>query len=289
MHHALFLREHPDAAPVGADGEVCPPPDGWQGICPTHPGYRENRMNAFRDTLADFDIDGIWLDYHHSHASWEQAEPILPDTCFCSRCLRRFEEETGANVSGHTPAEAAARLLGPLRGQWVDWRCSVFTDWVREFRDIRDAIRPSAVLGTFHCPWTDTERGGALRDKLAIDLRAQYPFLDVFSPMPYHVRFGYSHDIDWIRRQVIWLGEYLNIAGQETECDGAAVRPPKRIWPIVQLSDWGEPVPVEDVDLVLRAGTALPATGITVFNAGSLRWQPEKIQALSAFYSSLPS
>jgi hypothetical protein len=72
MHAAEFLEEHPDAAPVGADGQVCPPPDGWQGICPTHPAYRAWRMDEFRRALRDFEIDGIWLDYHHAHASWER-------------------------------------------------------------------------------------------------------------------------------------------------------------------------------------------------------------------------
>ena len=45
-------------------------------------GYREYRMRSFREVLQSHDVDGIWLDYHHSHASWEQAEPNLPDTCF---------------------------------------------------------------------------------------------------------------------------------------------------------------------------------------------------------------
>ena len=48
MHDAAYLKDHPDAAPVGTDGKPCPPPDGWQGVCPTHPGYREARMEAFR-------------------------------------------------------------------------------------------------------------------------------------------------------------------------------------------------------------------------------------------------
>ena len=61
MHDAAFLKGHPDAAPVGTDGKPCPPPDGWQGVCPTHPGYREARMAAFRRALRDFAIDGIWL------------------------------------------------------------------------------------------------------------------------------------------------------------------------------------------------------------------------------------
>jgi hypothetical protein len=282
LHHAAFLTTNPDAAPVGVDGNVCPPPDGWQGVCPTHPGCRAERMTAFGKTLADFSIDGIWLDYHHSHAAWEQAEPNLPDTCFCARCLAQFEQETGRTLPDRPVPLLAEQLLGPLRPVWTAWRCAVFTDWVREFREIRDAVRPDALLGTFHCPWTDTERAAALTNKLAIDLRAQREHLDVFSPMPYHARFGHADDIDWIARQVTWLGDFLTITG--AEAGGAAARGPKRIWPIVQLSDWGEPVRREDVVPVLRAASRLPATGITVFNWGSLRSQPDKGEALSAFY-----
>ena len=117
MHDAAYLKDHPDAAPVGTDGKVCPPPDGWQGVCPTHPGYREARMAAFRKALTDFEIDGIWLDYHHSHASWEQAVPNLPDTCFCARCLPRFQEETGVELPDRPtpecrPAARAHRRSG---------------------------------------------------------------------------------------------------------------------------------------------------------------------------------
>lgn len=270
MHHAAFLADHPDAAPIGRDGQVCPPPDGWQGVCPTHPGYRRNQMETFAHILATFDLDGIWLDYHHSHASWEQADPKLPDTCFCPRCIARFQAETNTEF----PA---------ADDPWTAWRCGIFTDWVREFREIRDVVRPSALLGTFHCPWTDTERDGALTGKLSIDLRAQREHIDVFSPMPYHARFGHGDDVGWIARQVAWLGQYLAIAGQEP--GPAMARGSKCIWPIVQLSDWGEPtIPASQVAPVLAAGARLPATGITVFNWGSLQKHSEKITALSAFY-----
>src|SRR5580692_2528697 len=43
MHEAGYLKNHPDATPIGADGKAAPPPDGWQGVCPTHPAYRRDR------------------------------------------------------------------------------------------------------------------------------------------------------------------------------------------------------------------------------------------------------
>lgn len=280
MHDASYLKEHPDAAPVGADGKVCPAPDGWQGVCPTHPGYRKARLEAFHKALTDFEIDGIWLDYHHAQASWEQAVPNLPDTCFCERCLARFERDAKVDLPDRPTPELAKLLLGPLKVRWVDWRCGVFTDWVRALDAIRDEVRPEALLGTFHCPWSDAEYGGALRSKLAIDLKGQARYIDVFSPMPYHARFGHAGDPTWIGRQVGWLGRHLGVEGRAGER--------VKIWPIVQLSEWGEPVPVSQVADVLDQGTRSPATGVTVFAWGPLAKEWEKVEELGRAYRAKP-
>jgi hypothetical protein len=279
MHVASFLEDHPDAAPIGPEGEPSPPPEGWQGICPTHPEYRYVRMEEFRKVLESFEIDGIWLDYHHSHANWERDEPILPDTCFCDRCLALFREQAGVELPEGPTAEISAMLLGPLKEHWVEWRCEVFTDWVRQFRTIRDDARPDAMLGTFHCPWSDSDFDEALRRKLAIDLKAQAPLFDVLSPMPYHARFGHSRDPEWITRQLDWLGDWLEI-------DGAGEDRPL-VWPILQLSDWGETVPPEQVRSVLDHGTRGPTTGVMVFAWGSLTQDWAKVEALGTFYREL--
>jgi hypothetical protein len=281
LHRAEYLEQHPDAAPVGSDGQRAPAPYGWQGICPTHTAYRAWRMQAFRELLAKHDIDGVWLDYHHAHASWERAEPALPDTCFCARCLAKFRADTKTSGADSPDAVAAflAKKEGAERQAWIAWRCSVFTDWVREFREIRDATRPSALLGTFHCPWTDEERDGALKAKLAIDLRAQKKHIDVFSPMPYHARFGHADDPAWISRQTAWLGRHLELLGRAEEGT--------KIWPIVQISDWGEAVAAEQIPAVLDHGTRAPATGVMVFRWGALRDEPAKVDAMARFYRAI--
>ena len=276
MHEAGYLNDHPQARPIGSDGQVAPPPDGWHGICPTDPGYRRTRMNAFREALRSAPIDGIWLDYHHAHANWEQAEPALPDTCFCERCLSQFQKQTEVMLAATATADRARELLGPRKLLWVRWRCDVFTDWVREFRAIVDQERPGALLGTFHCPWSGAERDGAIREKLAIDLKSQARYLDVLSIMPYHARFGHANDPAWISRQIESLGKELGIKGIPGER--------LKIWPIVQLSDWGESVPVSRVAEILDHGTRPPATGVMVFVWGTLHPQWDKVEKMGQFY-----
>ncbi len=279
LHVSDYLKDHPDAAPIGIDGQVSPPPHDWQGLCPTHEGYRQFRMDAYRRLLQDFAIDGVWLDYHHSHASWERADPDMPDTCFCDRCLRRFQDATAIRLPDMPTSERAALLLSTHRKAWVRWRSEVFTDWVREFRAILDATRPSALLGTFHNAWSDDDMDGARLEKLAIDLKAQAVYIDVFSPMVYHARFGHAGDLAWISRQVTWLGEYLGIVGAPGER--------RRIWPIVQISDWGESVRPDQVATVLEHGVRRPATGVMVFAWGGLRNQPAKIEAIGRAFRAM--
>jgi hypothetical protein len=155
----------------------------------------------------------------------------------------------------------------------------VFTDWVREFRAVLDATRPHALLGTFHNAWSDEDQGGARLEKLAIDLKAQAPYIDVFSPMVYHARFGHASDPAWISRQVSWLGAYLGVQGIPGERH--------RIWPIVQISDWGERVPLEQVPVVIEHGSRSPASGVMVFAWSGLRKEPEKIESIGRAFRTL--
>jgi len=271
LHRSDFLETHPDAAPIGLDGRVSPPPHGWQGICPSHPGYRSELMQTFRQLLREFQLDGVWLDYHHSHASWERETPVMPDTCFCPRCLGLFASDASVQLP-EIPEEAARMIMNHHEEQWTRWRCDLLTDWVREFRSIIDEERPDALLGTFHNPWSDEDFDGARIRKLAIDLKSQAAYVDVFSPMPYHARFGHSDDPVWIAERVRWLGDYLNVEGIRGE--------KTRIWPIVQISDWGESVQAEDVADIIEYGTVEPATGVIVFAWGSLKEQPDKVTEL---------
>lgn len=278
MHASQFLKENPDAAPIGPDGKPSPAPSGWQGVSPFHAGYRRNRVDEFRRVLSTFEIDGIWLDYHHPHASWEQAEPELPDTDFCPAALRLFSEGTGIELPSDVPS-AAKLLLSTHRRAWTDFRCAVFTDWLREFCSIRDAVRPKVLLGTFHCPWSPGDFRGAIRDKLAIDLKAQAEYIDVFSIMPYHARFGHANDLGWISRQIQQLGQLLGAGGKPGDKN--------QIWPIVQLADWGEQVSAQHVDTIVEHATRPPASGVTVFHWSGISKDGAKLDALKTAYLSI--
>jgi hypothetical protein len=118
-----------------------------------------------------------------------------------------------------------------------------------------------------------------MREKLAIDLKAQSRYLDVLSIMPYHARFGHAGDPAWISRQTEALGRSLGIKGEPGER--------LKIWPIVQLSDWGESVPSTQVRDVLDHGTRPPATGVMVFVWGTLHPQWDKVDAMGECFRAI--
>ena len=93
---------------------------------------------------------------------------------------------------------------------------------------------------------------------------------------PITPRFGHATDPAWISRQTAWLGRFLESRGSPDER--------LKIWPIVQLSDWGETVPASQVGEVLDHGTRPPATGVMVFVWGTLHPQWDKVMAMREFY-----
>jgi hypothetical protein len=97
--------------------------------------------------------------------------------------------------------------------------------------------------------------------------------------MPYHARFGNPATPAWISRPTSWLGTHLGIRGEP----GAR----HRIWPIVQLSDWGDPVSAEKVAAMGDPGTRRPTAGVMVFARSALRQQPKKVDKTAELYRAI--
>ena len=97
--------------------------------------------------------------------------------------------------------------------------------------------------------------------------------------MPCRARTGHAADPAWDGRRVARPGRHPGVEGRPGERT--------RIWPIVQLSDWGEPVPAKQVAEVIEQGTRPPATGVTAFAWGGLSRDWDKVERLGRAYRSL--
>ncbi len=269
-----YVDEHPEAWPINEKGEQSPQATWFMGVCPTEPKFRAYRMKQLEDLLDRFEIDGVWMDYVHWHAQFEDPDPVLPETCFSDTCLREFEAATGLRIPPGTVAEKAAWILSGHEEQWRDWRCSVIVSWAEEMRGIIRRKRPGALLGVYHVPWTDEEFGGARRRILGVDFDALARVVDVFSPMVYHGRMS---------RPPGWVGEYIEWFSSRVAIDPA--RGPK-LWPIVQAhNDPGE-ITAGEFGEVLRLGVAGRSTGVMMFTTRSVAEDPRKMRMMRSVYTS---
>ena len=268
-----YVKTHPDAHPIDDAGNPAAPATWFMGVCPTHQGFREYRMNALRDLLGKYDLDGVWMDYLHWHAQFEDPYPVFIKTCFSESCLRAFETWSGLTVQGKTVPEKAKWIFMNAAQQWEDWRVSVIVDWAVEFRGIVKDIRPNALVGAFHCAWRDEDLGGVRRRCLGLDFDALSPHVDVFSPMVYHGRSGKKPE---------YVREFVDDFSRRPWLQTAPGRYPT-FWPIVQAHDEPRITP-EEFEKVLRYGLGGKSTGVMMFTIRSVAQDDGKMEAMKRVY-----
>jgi hypothetical protein len=268
-----YVEEHPEAWAIDEKGNKVKPATWFMGVCPTEPGFRQHRTNELRKLLRKFDLAGIWMDYLHWHAQFEDPEPILPETCFCEHCLTGFQSASGINVPEGSTSKKAAWILTNHDTAWRNWRCSVIAGWVRDFRRIINEEKPGALLGVYHCPWDDNDFNGARRRNLGLDYDTLRSIVDVFSPMVYHGRMGKSPE--WVKENIQWFSDRLNIKAGSFP----------KVWPIVQAYNDPKIISAGEFEKVLEYGSGAQATGVMMFTSNSVAEDERKIATMKKVYT----
>jgi len=268
-----YVESHPEAWAVNAQGEKVEAASWFMGVCPTEPNFRTYRFTQLRRLLREFDLNGVWMDYMHWHAQFEEEDPILPETCFCSHCLRSFEQATGIVIPDGKTAEQSDWILTNHDAEWRSWRCSVLAGWARQMKQVLLQERPGTLLGMFHCPWTDEEYGGARRRILGIDYDSLRSIVDVFSPMVYHGRMGRSPE--WVRGNIVWFCERLQIRSGDVP----------KVWPIVQAHNDPRPISGEEFGRVLLHGASAASTGVMMFTSLAVAEDSVKTEIMMRLYT----
>lgn len=240
-------KNGPDAIPVRASGERLSGKYG--GVCPTHGGWRNSRLELLERWLVDFSgpdgIDGVWLDFIRYPGRWEDTQPYLADTCYCPRCLTLFQAEKGVQLPGGlSTAESAAWIRSSARAEWLAWKTEQVVSFVRDARSLVDlySTERQLLLGAFLVPWKKSEHKGAVSFGVAQDGWRLAPYLDVLSPMVYHKMVG---------KPVSWIGEMTDYFADT----GVPV------WPIIQAEEVGE----DEFGQAIEAVNDSSAAGMLVY------------------------
>lgn len=266
-----YVEEHPEAWPLNEKGEKTLPADWFMGVCPTDLGFRNYRFEQLRKILEEYEVDGIWLDYVHWHAQFETADPILPETCFCQRCINTFGREMNFKVPEGEIASRSAWILAEADSLWRAWRSEVLTRWVSDMKTAVKEKRPNALLGIFYCSWFPSDFNEALYRTLGLNLNQLAGIVDVFSPMLFHSMM--DRPVGWVHEYVEWL-DVLS---------GSLSKKPA-IWPIVQAHNKPGVIKAEEFCEAMQNGSRPPASGVMMFSEQSLLQDPEKLRIVKEFY-----
>ncbi|MEZ5038784.1 MAG: hypothetical protein R2828_02800 [Saprospiraceae bacterium] len=267
-----YVKDHPEAWAINEKGEQVEAASWFMGVCPTEPGFRHYRFDQLRNLLTTYDLDGVWMDYVHWHAQFEEPAPILPETCFCDHCMDRFSIDASISLPEGITSKKAQWILDNQDQQWRDWRCQIIREWAVEMKNIIKEIRPGALLGLYHCPWNDEEFNGARRRILGLDYDLLKETIDVFSPMVYHQRMGRSPS--WVEENINWFCDQLDVS------EGTF----PKVWPIVQAHDDPGIVSEEAFETILRGGLSDCSTGVMMFTTHSVAEKDGKVEVMRRVY-----
>jgi hypothetical protein len=277
-------RRFPDSRPVRADGRFLGEPrqapvgmsKGFQsassaaeeeltaemggGVCPTHEGWRAERLKEISDWISRFGgsqgIDGIWLDFIRYPGNWEKE--AVPDTCYCPRCLRKFSHDRQIELPAVKAPDAAAWIRQNRPYEWMAWKKEQIASFVRQVRAVMSGNR-DILLGAFVVPWSKGERDGAVSFLLGQDAFALSEVTDVISPMLYHRMVG---------SREAWVGDMTAYYGEETRC---------AVWPIIQA----EETMGAEFSSAVRYAALGGADGLLVYSHRGM--DAEKRQTLAGF------
>ncbi len=269
-----YVETHPEAWAINEKGEKVQAASWFMGVCPTEPGFRKYRFGQLRDLLTQYDLDGVWMDYLHWHAQFEEPDPILPETCFCDHCLDAFSKYAGIEIPDGITSKKALWIQNNHDETWRNWRCQVIYDWTHEFKSIIRDIKPEALLGLYHCPWNDREFNGARRRILGLDYDLLKETIDVFSPMVYHARMG--REPEWVKENIEWFSERLNIIKESYP----------KVWPIVQAHNSPRIISSGEFETVLKGALAGKSSGVMMFTTSAVAEDEGKTEVMKNVYSS---
>jgi hypothetical protein len=258
-----LLKERSELWPILEDGEPRTQMEWYIGMSPTDRQRREEALGIIRSTATNYPIDGLFLDFVRWPLHWEielrSGRPRPLDSSFDANTLKQFEEATGLLPHGlKTPAGRAAWIRENRLAQWIDFKCSVVTRFVREARSALKGARPEAELGVYLVP----DVNGLAEPLTGQRLRDLAPLVEWAAPMLYHNILLKSPS--WIN---VALSHVVSIAGSKT-------------LPVVQadsnrdpalVADWGPEMTDTDFGAVLSEIAARPeVAGLIVFPGAAL-------------------
>jgi hypothetical protein len=182
-----------DARPVNALGQPDRGIDWYTGVCPTHEGFLQWKIDRIREAVSAYRPESMFLQFTRFPGFWENwtwnPDYQFSDSdryCFCNRCRSLFAEAKGYSLAdGDIPIQARA-ILSEASEEWNEWREQRLKDDIQEIaRALETFGAPPLTLNTLPFPRADFGGLDARRTIVAQDLTLLSDTIATFELMTY--------------------------------------------------------------------------------------------------------
>ena len=184
-----MLNERPELWPILEDGSRRPQLEWYVGITPTDRRRQEEVLAKIGSIAHTHSIDGLFSRFRALAPPLGDRAPA-GSTAPLGLELRRDDAQRSTSkqparlpraVLDTTSAKAEWIRRYRLR-EWIDFKCGVVTDFVREARSVLKEARPEAGLGIYVVP----DMNGLAEPLTGQRIGDLAPLVDWASPMLYH-------------------------------------------------------------------------------------------------------
>lgn len=262
----IFYDPDPEFPAITDSGEEAV--DEWVHFaCPTRATYRQRKIRGIRDFVANYDPDGISIDFIRFFAYWEKVYPdraptSIPNTCFDDHCLNRFQADTKVTIPAQLQSvpEIAKWIQENHLSAWVEWKCGVITSMIQEIVTEAKKVKPDLLVNVHAVPWRQTDFGGAVKIVAGQDIAALSQIADYISPMCYH---------HMVKQTPAWIHTVVQDMNRHAD---APILPSIQVGTAYLKTN----LTTENFRQALLESLRTPSQGVVFWNWKALEAEPEK-------------
>jgi hypothetical protein len=217
------LAADPSLAAIDANGKRMERIDWYVGIPPTRRAHVAAKLRAIETAMRVLEPDGIHLGFMRWPGFWELWMPYhrredFPEYSYDRETLERFQADTGTSLPSLDPIAAAAFLADRASQVWVDWKCRVVVDVIRQVKETACRYQPDIQLILNTLPFGRFDFDNAVENVFGQRFETLAEVVDVFEVMAYHQIL--KRPPEWIPR----IGEEVKVrTGRTVVCTLQAV------------------------------------------------------------------
>lgn len=187
----VLSATHPELLPIDQCGEPAQMQDWYIGIPPDRVKNLLHKIAMLETAIPALSPDGVHLGFVRWPGFWETWLPdvergSMPEYCYGPVTLRRFCEETGADVPLDDAPRAAKLIAQRYRREWRDWKSGVTVDAISLIRAAVRKHRPHVPIAINTLPFFQTDFDNAVEEVFGQNISRLSEVVDVFEVMSYH-------------------------------------------------------------------------------------------------------